>query len=123
MTEIKKRILLVDDQKFMVQLLSFELIEAGHDVSVAYNGVEALEALYSDNYDVLVTDLFMPEMGGTELIENLKLQQIELPTIVLSASRNGKVAEKLNDLGVSHFIDKPITDEKVSLLQHLVEIL
>ena len=121
MTDTNKRILLVDDQKVMAQLLSFELTSVGHKVTVAYNGVEALTTLYSQTFDVLVTDLFMPEMGGMELIQNIKHQKMEIPTIVLSASRKGEVAQKLIDMGIIHFIDKPITDDKITLLTHLID--
>ncbi|MCJ8271715.1 MAG: response regulator, partial [Psychrosphaera sp.] len=108
----KRRILLVEDQQILCQLMSFELAEEGHEVTFAGDGVQAMALLEKVSFDIVVTDLYMPEMGGIELIKTMQTKNIELPIIVLSASRQGDVATELTSLGVEHFIDKPITDDK-----------
>lgn len=118
-----KRVLLVEDQKMLQQLMLFELMDHGHDLTTADNGKEALEKLDINAFDVLVTDLFMPEMGGIELIEQVREQQLPLPIIVLSASRQVEIKEQLAQLEVNNFIDKPITEDKMELLNHLIEAL
>ncbi len=118
-----KKVLFVEDQQALQQLMLFELTDMGHRVVAADNGLEALEQLEQQSFDVIVTDLFMPEMGGIELIEVVKKSHPELPIIVLSASRHHDVKEQLTVLGVPHFIDKPITADKISLLNHLIEAL
>jgi CheY-like chemotaxis protein len=118
-----KRILLVEDQKILAKLMSFELIDVGHKVTLAYNGREALTLLEKTSFDIMITDLFMPEMGGIELIEEVKKQKMDLPIIVLSASHKGEVKTQLSALGVEQFLDKPITDEKMALLLHLINVM
>ena len=118
-----KRILLAEDQAILAKLMSLELMAEGHQVTVAVNGVEAKALLDEQTFDLLITDVYMPEMDGIELIGALAEQQIKLPIIVLSASRLSALSADLEKLGVEHFIDKPITGEKLSLLLHLISIL
>jgi CheY-like chemotaxis protein len=118
-----RRVLLVEDQSILSQLMSFELQDAGYEVATAMHGIEALEVLKKQTFDVVVTDLFMPEMGGMELIEIMQEQKIDLPIIVLSASRSEDIKLSLSEMNVHHFIDKPITDDKMTLLLFLISIL
>ena len=116
-----KRVLLVEDQQILQQLMMFELQGQGFDVTTKSNGLEALNCIEQQDFDVVVTDLFMPEMGGIELIERVKEIKPDLPFIALSASRQEEIKQQLNTLGVPNFIDKPITDDKLVLLGHLIE--
>lgn len=118
-----KQILLVEDQKVLAKLLSLELLNVGHQVTVAYHGVEALKLLSNKVFDLVITDLFMPEMGGIELIKNIKQLKMTVPIIVLSASHKGDVKTQLSELGIEQFIDKPVTNEKMALLLHLIKML
>jgi CheY-like chemotaxis protein len=118
-----KSILLVEDQRVLAQLTSMELNNAGHQVTLASHGLEALTFLNEAEFDLLITDLYMPEMGGIELIQQIKQQKLEIPIIVLSASHKGDVQIMLSELGVEHFVDKPLTDTKIALLLHLVKVL
>ena len=119
----QKRVLLVEDQLSLAQLMAAELDFEGFTVTLAGNGEEALQQIAQSQFDVMVTDLYMPQMGGIELIETLKATNSPLPIIVLSASRVDDIRDKLNDLEVFHYVDKPITDEKLTLLTHLIESL
>lgn len=118
----KKRVLLVEDQAMLAKMMRLELLDEGHDVTLAANGVEAKAFLDSQPFDVLVTEVYMPDMDGIELIRQVK-QQMSLPTIVLSASRFSDIKAEIEQLGVELFIDKPITDEKLTLLLHLISVL
>ena len=118
-----KKVLLVEDQTILLQLMSMELQMAGYDLATAENGLEALEILNKQPVDVLVTDLYMPEMGGIELIEKMIEQFPDIPVIVLSASRYGDISRHLEAIGVFNFVDKPITEDKITLLLHLIDVL
>lgn len=117
-----KRVLLVEDQVMLAKMMKLELLEEGHKVTLAANGVEAKAYLDSQSFDLLVTEVYMPDMDGVELIRQVK-QDMDLPTIVLSASRFSNIKAEIEQLGVELFIDKPITDEKLSLLLHLISVL
>jgi CheY-like chemotaxis protein len=118
-----RRILLVEDQKTLAQLMGFELSGEGHEVTIAGDGVQAMALLQKESFEMVITDLYMPEMGGMELIKTMQSKNIDLPIIVLSASRQVDVAAELTTLGIEHFIDKPITDDKMTLLLFYISVL
>ncbi len=89
------RLLVVDDSLDVVQLLSEMLRREGHEVDVANNGVEALDAINGDiAYDVVISDLIMPELDGFGLVRKLKEAGNPIPIIVLSG---GGVTLKSDD--------------------------
>lgn len=106
------RLLIVDDSLDVVQLLSEMLRREGHDVDVANNGVEALEAINGDvQYDVVISDLIMPEMDGFGLIRRLKEEGNQTPIIVLSGggvTLKSEDALKAVENLVSGVLKKPI---------------
>lgn len=78
-----KKILVVDDERTIVEVLSFFLKSCGHDVVGAYDGVEALEIFRFDPsaFDVVITDLSMPKMSGIELSEEILKIRSDIPII------------------------------------------
>jgi two-component system NtrC family sensor kinase len=64
-----KAILVVDDEETIVDLLESVLLQAGHRVTTACNGRQALEKIRASDYDVIISDLRMPDMGGQKLYE------------------------------------------------------
>lgn len=78
------RVLIVDDEVLLLRSLRRRLVRAGHHVMIASNGREALEALAEADFDVIVTDVRMPEMTGLELARRLSRLQPGLPLIFMS---------------------------------------
>jgi len=72
MVRIPTRVLLVDDEKDFVEMLSLRLKEAGEKVSAAYSGKECLDTLEKTNIDVVVLDIKMPGMDGMETLEEIR---------------------------------------------------
>lgn len=70
--EQKRHILLVEDDPFTRNLLSVQLGERGYWVTTAENGIQAMESIENNPADVVLTDIFMPDMDGLELIRNLR---------------------------------------------------
>ena len=77
-------ILLAEDEVLIALMFQDALEVEGHRVSVAHDGIEALEVDEQDPADVLVTDLAMPRMGGRELLERLRERRPGLPALVVS---------------------------------------
>jgi len=75
------KILVVDDEKEIREITQAFLVLNGYEVNTAQNGKEALDQLLTAHYDVVITDLQMPEMGGMELLE--KISQIKLNTVTI----------------------------------------
>lgn len=102
-------ILVVDDDPVMRQVLVRRLERLGHAVVETENGSEALRILRAEPVDLILTDLRMPEMGGTELLEHLKGDTAlrEIPTIMISGTDNSSEVIRAIELGAEDFLPKP----------------
>ena len=80
------KILVVDDEKVIRDITQAFLTLNGYDVSTAENGKEAFEKMLSTHYDVVITDLQMPLMGGMELLERISQIKADTVTILLTGS-------------------------------------
>jgi CheY-like chemotaxis protein len=116
-----KRVLLVDDDVRNVFALSSVLEMYGMKVTFAENGIEALEVLdKSSDFDLVLTDIMMPEMDGYETIHRLRAipQFAKLPVIALTAKAMKEDREKCINAGASDYIVKPVnTDQLISLIR------
>lgn len=111
---MKKRVLVVDDEQDIVDLLSYNLTKEGYDVVSAFNGEQALERA-AGGVDLVLLDLMMPVLDGFETCRRLKADPAtaSVPVIFLTA-RSGEVDEILGlELGADDFITKPISPRKV----------
>jgi two-component system, OmpR family, alkaline phosphatase synthesis response regulator PhoP len=107
------RILIVDDEKDLVQLIGYMLTKEGHQIETANDGLEALEKLKLDDPaaplpDMVVMDVMMPRMDGHELYQKLREhpRAKELPVVVLTAKGN-RWEEFQNESALCAYIDKP----------------
>ncbi len=103
------RILVVDDQEIICELIAEYLRADGHEVTGVANGREALERFSTEQYDLVVTDQSMPEMNGTQLATALKSQWPGIPVVLLTGfgeemQATGEVPES-----VDLIIGKPVT--------------
>jgi DNA-binding NtrC family response regulator len=110
MTRESHRILVVDDDR-IVRLILHETLDrmgAGYQVETASDGQDALTKLDRDSYDLMITDLKLPEMGGVELTRVVRSRQMMLSVIWISAYIDGKVEEEAMRLHVFRFLHKPL---------------
>lgn len=121
-------ILLVDDEIDILETVSdaveFEFMENDININIdtAENGLKALELFNSTkNYDLVVTDLNMPIMGGVEFVSNLKNQGSLIPIIVFSGHGDIEEGEVLNKLGVNGMIKKPFIEKLIDELFTIVK--
>lgn len=113
-----KFILVVDDEEDILETIvdSLEIEFSGQDVQIdrAINGVEALRLFKGEKaYDIIITDLNMPEMDGIQLTENIKKLKSETPVIVFTGHGDLEEQEKLKSLGVQAMIKKPYVEELI----------
>ena len=116
------RILLAEDSQAN-QLVAMNVLEnAGYKVNAVANGIEAMKAVQSLPYDVILMDLQMPEMGGleaTEHIRNLPSSIGHVPILAMTANVLGDVKQQCKAVGMNGFISKPIN--KTELFERLSE--
>jgi len=108
------RILIVDDDQSITQLLNTFLSLAGHLCKVAYNGIEAMEKLQADHFDAVITDVVMPEMDGiTFSREALKIFP-DIPIMIMTGYSDEQLYEKSVKAGAAEFITKPLSVQELS---------
>lgn len=111
-------ILVVDDspliRKMMKRSLGLSTLEVGQ-VHEATNGKEALEVLEKEWIDVVLADIHMPVMSGTQLIEAMSKDEVlkHVPVVVISAERSEPAIAYLKTLGICAHLTKPFTPEQV----------
>jgi DNA-binding NtrC family response regulator len=103
-----ERLLIVDDDEEMRDLLRKVLEKEGYRVSVASDGRQALAALAESAFDLVVTDMLMPHDGGLELLETLHRIHPELPVIIVTAFGDWQSYTRALELGAAAFISKPL---------------
>ena len=101
-----RKILVVDDEKLIVKGLKFTLEQDNMDVDVAYDGREALEKAKNNNYDIILLDVMLPEIGGFEVCQQIR-DFSDVPIIMLTAK--GDDMDKILGLeyGADDYITKP----------------
>jgi len=110
------RILVVDDDPDIVEVLGDRLISQGHSVRAAKDGLEALKAIREETPDIMLLDLQMPRMGGLELLRKLDEQgERDITVVVITAVGTIERAVEAMKSGAYDFITKPFNPEQVTL--------
>ena len=108
-------ILVVDDEKNYLLVLSAVLEEEGYEVLTAQGGHEALEIQKSSDLDLILTDMKMPTMDGIELLENIKALDPDLPVIMMTAHGTIDKAVEAMQKGAYSYILKPFDNERLTI--------
>ncbi len=108
------KILIVDDEKNLRQVLAIELSADGDEVDAAEDGVQALELLATKEYDVVLLDLNMPRMGGIDVLKKIGDLDLPVEVIILTANTTISVAVEAMKLGAYDYLTKPFRLEELS---------
>ncbi|MFA4888039.1 MAG: response regulator [Candidatus Omnitrophota bacterium] len=109
------RLLVVDDEKDVVETLKSRLTKEGFDVVVAFDGEEALQKIEQDNPDIILLDLMMPKLNGFEVLKEVRQRFTEKwrPVIIISAKHELDSVEKCYGMEADHYLTKPCTIENI----------
>ena len=107
------KILVVEDEKRLGKLIKKGLEEENYLVDLVYDGEEALNYLSTQNYDVVILDLMIPKLDGKEVIKTLRIKNVKVPIIVLTAKDEIKSKIEALDLGADDYITKPFNFEEL----------
>jgi two-component system, chemotaxis family, chemotaxis protein CheY len=120
---MSKQILIADDSESIREILAFSLENAGYQVLVAKDGLDALQFFDGRSIDLVLTDYHMPNVNGLELI--IKIRQIEnykfIPILVLTTEKQVEIIREVRDAGATGWLLKPFKSEK--LLQTLRKVI
>ncbi|HEU4503815.1 MAG TPA: sigma-54 dependent transcriptional regulator [Nitrospira sp.] len=115
-------ILVVDDEEAIVSSLSSILQDEGYEVSVAKSGTEALKSYTADPPDLMLLDIWMPDMDGLETLRRIKEMVPNAQVMVMSGHGSIETAVKAIKLGAYDYIEKPLSLENVTLrVKHALE--
>lgn len=108
-TKLAPHLLLAEDEAVLASLLEEYLTPAGFEVTVAADGMQALELLPGASFDLLLTDVRMPRMDGVRLVQQVRQTHPRMPVIVFSGYMTDDARATLGRLGVPHgaFLEKP----------------
>lgn len=104
-------ILVVDDDAPTLLLLQHYLVAAGYQVTLAADGIDALVAIGQQHFDLIISDITMPNLDGYKLLEMLNLQGTHIPLIMVTGSTGPDCEIKSLDLGAEDYIAKPFNKD------------
>lgn len=112
---MQKRLLVVDDDDEIRELLEFDLSHSGYSVDSACDGMEGLNKAVTNSYDLVLLDVMMPKMNGFDVCKNLRKAKPDIPVLLLTAK--GTIADKTQgfDCGADDYLVKPFDIQEVLL--------
>lgn len=121
---MSKKVLIVDDDDLVLDNLAKALSDEGVETAVAKNGKEGLEKIEKGDFDLVVTDVRMPEMDGLELLENIRRDEStkHLPVLILTIDEQTSSINQALAAGVTAYLDKQNFDVKATAAQILTAL-
>jgi len=115
------KVLVVDDEDFICELLDEFLSLKGYDVTTARNGDEALLDFVENKPDLVLLDIRMPGISGVKVLRKIKNIDKDVRVIMLSAFGDAATVQDALELGAAHYLQKPVKFEQLSnILDSLV---
>ena len=110
-----KRILIVDDDDEIRELLEFDVSQSGYFVDTASDGKEGLNKALNNSYDLIILDVMMPKMNGFDVCKNIRQAKLAIPILMLTAK--GTIDDKTVgfDCGADDYLVKPFDVQEVLL--------
>jgi DNA-binding response OmpR family regulator len=105
--DVRKRILLVEDETHLAKGLKFNLEREGYEVVLAEDGAKALKSLEGEDFDLMVLDLMLPKIGGIEVARRIRQTNVRLPILMLTAKTAGEDRALGLEAGADDYIAKP----------------
>lgn len=112
---LKKKILFIEDETEIVDLMRTRLEANGYQMFAAYDGEEGLKKVKEGNPDLILLDIVMPKLNGIEVCKRLKgdLKTKDIPIIVVSASGGKNLPQRCRQAGADEVVIKPFAAEEI----------
>lgn len=103
------KILLIDDDKFLLDMYSMKFKKAGLEIDTSSNSLSALDKIRSNKYDIVLMDIIMPGMDGLELLKKIRDEKLISESTIIMLTNQADDFEKAKELGVDGYIIKATT--------------
>lgn len=103
------KVLVVEDERIIAHALKEGLEQDGYAVDVAYDGEEGYNTASNDEYDIIISDVMMPEMDGYEMVKQLRADGNKIPILLLTARDQERDVVKGLDTGADDYLPKPFS--------------
>jgi CheY-like chemotaxis protein len=109
----KPRVLVVDDERDIRMLIRAVLSMSGFVVEEAGDGVEALQKVAEEDFDLLISDIYMPNMDGIQLLRMMRESEVMIPAVIVTASTAEKDILEGYNWGANYYINKPFDNDRL----------
>lgn len=110
---MNKKIFIVDDEKSIVTLLTYNIEKAGYETDSAFDGNEAITMAMKYQYDLIILDLMLPGVDGLEVCKTLRQNKIDTPILILTAKEDEFDKVLGLELGADDYITKPFSPREI----------
>ena len=110
----KKKALVVDDEQIVLDSVSKILTAENYDVDVSLRGREGLDWAIEREYDIVLTDILMPDLGGMRVLRDIKRAKPSLPVVIITGYATVKSAVQAMKLGAADYLEKPFSPDQLS---------
>jgi two-component system OmpR family response regulator len=108
------KILYAEDDVIMQKLIVYALVRLGYEVTTVDDGLEALEAIESEEFNLIILDLFMPKKSGFEVVEIIREEKhLKVPILIISRNHLDDAIQKAYTAGANDYIVKPFEPEEL----------
>ncbi|MDZ7262099.1 MAG: response regulator, partial [candidate division KSB1 bacterium] len=122
MSQQKEKILIADDEEYIIEGLTALLQEEGYQVASARDGAEALEILTKDDFALILADLKMPQLDGLQLLAEMKNRGILTEVIIITGKGTIATAVEAMKAGAYDYLTKPVEPERLkSIIPKVLE--
>ena len=109
----KKKVLVIDDEQIVLDSVSQILIDENYEVDASLSGREGLDWAIERPYDIVLTDIRMPDIGGMRVLRDIKRVKSSLPVLIITGYATTKSAVQAMKLGAADYIEKPFEPEEL----------
>jgi CheY-like chemotaxis protein len=109
----RKKALVIDDEQVVLDKVSTILTDENYEVDVSLSGRQGLDWATHKHYDIILTDIRMPDIGGMRVLRDIKMARPSLPVVIISGYATIQSAEHALKLGATDYLEKPFTREQL----------
>ncbi len=109
-------ILIVEDDSFYMDILARQVASWGHDVTRAATGWDALQKSVAMQFDLVLMDVFLPDMTAMDLIPRLRPSQADPPIVTLTGQNSRELERLLREMGVAYYMAKPVSAPELQMV-------